>query len=187
MHPLADHDSRSTYDAAARLRYVRGVRERARRAALAPSLALVVLGAVLLAHGLLRTLWPHTALVSIIFLATVFAIRPVVRWLIARSEERRGLQSSVRLRVLCGVAGILGVAIAIVIGANPLISAIAAAAAAAAYLSGLPALSASAIAGGILGDMMIARGIPLSAGELTIGAGLVSLGVLGHAKERHQS
>jgi hypothetical protein len=81
----------------------------------------------------------------------------------------------------------LGVMTAILIGASPLISAIAASAAAAAYLAGLPALGASAIVAGLLGDIMIARGIPLSVGELIIGAGLAALGVIGHANEHQQS
>jgi hypothetical protein len=186
MHPLANHDSRSVHDAVARLDYVRGVRERVRRTALCPSLASVVLGAVLVAHGVLRTMWPHTAVVSIIFLGSVLAARPLVRWLITRSEQRRGLQGSIRLRLLCGVAGIVAVPIAILLGANALISATAAAAAAAAYLAGLPALSAGAIAAGLIGDMMVAHGFPLAVGELVIGAGLLSLGAIGHAKERHR-
>jgi hypothetical protein len=185
MHPLTDHDSRSVHDAVARLDYVRGVRERVRRTALAPSLALVVLGAVLLAHGVLRAMWPHTAVVSIIFLGSVLAARPLVRWLIARSEQRRGLLGSIRLRLICGAAGILGVAIAILLGGNALISAAAAAAAAAAYLAGLPALSAGVIAAGLIGDMMVTHGLSLSVGELVIGAGLICLGALGNAKERH--
>ena len=52
--------------------------------------------------------------------------------------------------------------------------------------AGLPALSAGAVAAGLIGDMMVTHGLPLSVGELVIGAGLISLGGLGHAKERYQ-
>lgn len=186
MHPLSDHDSRPVYDAAARLDYVRGVRETVRRTTLAPSVALVLLGAVLIAHGLLATMWPHTAAVSIILLGSLLVARPLARWLITRAEERRGLQGSIGLRLRCGGAGVLAVAVAILLGANALISATAAAAAAAAYLAGLPALSASAIAAGLIGDMMVVDGLQLSVAELVIGTGLISLGALAHAKERHQ-
>jgi hypothetical protein len=184
MHPLTDDDSLSVRDAAARLQYATGVRERTRRATLAPSLALVVLGGVVLAHGLLRTLWPHTAVVSIVLVAGIVAIRPLVRWLIARSEQRRGLHGSLRLRLTCGAAGAVGVAVAVGVGANPLISAIAAATAVAAYLAGLPVLSAAAVAAGLIGDMMIAHGVSPSVGELIIGAGLIMLGTSAHARER---
>lgn len=187
MHPLAEHDSPSVREATARLSYIGGVRERARRAVLAPSLALVALGTVVLSHGFLVTLWPHAAIDSIVLLAGVLAIRPFVRWLVVRSEERRGLRGSMRLRLMCGAGGILGVAIAAGLGASPLISAIAAATAAAAYLAGLPALSAAAITAGLIGDLMIAHGIASSAGELIIGAALISLGAVGFATERHHS
>lgn len=185
MHPLPDHDSLSVRDAAARLRYLSGVRERTRRATLAPSLALVALGAVLLAHGFLKTVWPHATVASIVLIVGVVAIRPLARWWIVRSAERRGLHGSMRLRVACGAAGVAGVAVAIAIGANPLISAIAAATAVAAYLAGLPTLSAAAVAAGLFGDVMIAHGMAPSVGELIIGAGLIALGTAGHANERH--
>ncbi len=187
MYPLPDHDSLSARDAADRLRYLSGVRERTRRATLAPSLALVALGAVLLAHGLLKTLWPNATVVSVVLIAGVVTIRPLVRWWIVRAEERRGLRGSMRLRVACGAAGVVGVAVAIAIGANPLISAIAAATAVAAYLAGLPTLSAAAVAAGLIGDVMIARGMPPSVGEIIIGAGLIVLGTAGHANERQGS
>jgi hypothetical protein len=184
MHPLTQDDSLSARDAAARLRYVSGVRERTRRATLEPSLALVALGAIVLAHGFLKTLWPHAAVVSVILVAAAVVIRPGLRWLIARLEEGRGLRGSMRLRVACGAAGALGVSVAIAIGANPLISAIAAATAVAAYLAGLPALSAAAVAAGLIGDVMIAHGIAPSVTEVIVGAGLIVAGAAGHAKER---
>ncbi len=182
VHPLTEHDM-STRDATARLRYLRTVQERTRRATLAPSLALVVLGAVLLAHGLARTLWPHAAIVSIVLLAAIVAVRPLVRWLMIRSEERRGLRGSRRLRLICGAAGIAGVGLALVIGANPLISAAAIATAVAAYLGGLQGLAAAALFAGVAGDVLIARGAPLAVGELVLGTGFVSLGIYGQARE----
>lgn len=184
MHPLTEDDPLSARDAAARLRYLGAVRERTRRAVLAPWLALVVLGAVLLGHGFLKMLWPHATVVSIVLVAGLVAIRPLARWLTVRLQQRRGLLGSVRLRLACGAGGAVGVAVAIAIGANPLISAIAAAIAVAAYLGGLPALSAAAVIAGLIGDVMIAHGIPPSVGELIIGAGLIMLGTAAHASER---
>jgi hypothetical protein len=179
---LAEHDSQSARDAATRLRYATSVRNRARRATLAPSLALVVLGAVLLAHGLLKTLWPHAVIGSVVLLVGLVAIRPVLRWLVARAEQRRGLQGSTRLRLACGAAGVLGVGVAIALGASPLISGIAAAAAVAAYLAGLPILSSCAIAGGLIAEALVTHGIAPSTGELIIGLCFVALGAAGHAK-----
>ena len=54
----------------------------------------------------------------------------------------------------------------------------------AAYLAGLPTLSVAAVAAGLLGDVIIARGVPPSVGELVVGAGLIALGAAGYSRER---
>jgi len=187
MHPLAGDESASARDAAARLRYVAGVRERARRAVLAPSLALVALGVVVVTHGVVKTMWPHATLVWIVLVAGAVAVRPVVRWLIARSGERRGFHGGMRLRVACGAAGALAAAIAVWMGASPLISATATATAVAAYLAGLPELSLAAVGAGVAGEAMLTHGIAPSIGELVIGVALIAVGTVGHARERHCS
>lgn len=187
MHPFAGNESPSARDAAARLRYVSGVRERTRRAALAPSLAVAALGAVVLTHGVLKTVWPHATAAWIVLVAGLLAVRPAIRWLIARSEERRGLHAGIRLRFACGAAGVVAAAVAIWMGANPVISATTSATAVAAYLAGLPELSVVIAGAGLTGEVMIAHGIAPSLGELVIGAALIAVGAFGHARERHSS
>ena len=185
VHPIAGNESPSARDAAARLRYVSGVRERTRRAALAPSLALVALGTVVLTHGVLKTVWPHATVAWIVLVVGVLAVRPAMRWLIIRSEERRGLHASMRLRFACGAAGVGAAAVAVWMGANPVISAATAATAVAAFLAGLPELSVTIVAAGLTGEAMIAHGIAPSVGELVIGVALIAVGAIGRARERH--
>jgi hypothetical protein len=187
MHPLAGNESPSARDAAARLRYASGVRDRARRAALAPSLALVALGAVVLTHGVLKTVWPHATMAWIVLVAGVLAVRPAMRWLIARSEQRRGVQAGMRLRFACGAAGVVAAGIAIWMGASPVISATTAATAVAAYLAALPELSVAIVGAGLAGEAMIAHGLAPSVGELIIGVALIAAGAVGHARERQSS
>jgi hypothetical protein len=171
-------------DAAARLRYVNSIQERTRRAALAPSLALVLLGALVLVHGAFATVWPHAALITITWLAAIIAIRPVLLWLRRRLEHRRGLYSSLRLRLGVGAAGLAAAAVAIAFGASPFLASIAAATAVTACLAGLPSIAAAAIMVGIVADVVAAEGSTPAAGELVFGAGLIMVGLVSRARER---
>jgi hypothetical protein len=183
MNPHADHDL-SPGTAASRLRYVEGVRQRTRRAALMPSFVLLVAGAIVLAHGLLATVWPHAAIVSIVWVAALFAVRPVLRWLRTRIAERRGLHGSARLRLACAGAALVAVGVAIAFGANPLLSAIATATAVAAYLGGLTSIAIAAVAVGVIGDIVVARGMQPSIAQLVVGLGIVAVGVVSLLQER---
>jgi hypothetical protein len=180
---MPDHDL-SPGAAASRLRYVEGVRRRTRRAALVPSAALLVAGAIVLAHGLLATVWSHAALVSIVWVAALFAVRPVLRWLRTRIAERRGLDGSMRLRLACAAAALVAVGVAIAFGANPLFSAIAAATAVAAYLGGLTSIAIAAVVIGVMGDIVVARGMQPSVAQLVVGLGIVAAGVVSLLQER---
>lgn len=178
-----DHDL-SPAAAAARLRYVGGVQQRTRRAALMPSFVLLFTGAIVVSHGVLATVWPHAAIVSIAWIAALFLVRPVLLWLRNRIAERRGLHGSPRLRLACAGAALVVMGLAIAFGANPLLSAIAAATAVAAYLGGMTAIALAAVAAGILGDVIIARGVQPSIAELFIGAGIFAVGLVCLLQER---
>jgi hypothetical protein len=184
MNPLADHASLSDRDALARLRYAGAVREEVRRAVLAPWIALVALGAVLVIHGSLATVWPHAALLPLVWIAAAIALRPVVRWLRRRVEQRRGIQGRARTRLACAGAAMLALALAIAFGASPLISALTAATAVAAYLCGMPSVAAAVIAVGGIGDVASAGAVAPSVSELIVGAGLVCAGAVAFARRR---
>jgi hypothetical protein len=180
----SDGDQMASSAAASRLRYVDAVQRRTRRKALMPSFLLFVLGVVVISHGVLQTLWPHTAAVAAAWIAAVIVVRPALRWLRTRIAERRGLHGSIRLRIACSIAALLAVGLAIAFGANMFVSAIAAACGVAAYLAGMPAIAMSAIAVGIVGDLMIGRGVAPSTAELVVGAGLVAAGAACLLQER---
>jgi len=81
--------------------------------------------------------------------------------------------------VACAAGAWAGVAAAVVLGANPLITAITVAIALASYLSGLYAVAAAAIAIGIVGDVAVAHGLARAIAELVVGAGLLAAGLTG--------
>jgi hypothetical protein len=171
-------------DAAARLRYVTGVQQRTRRAALAPSLALLALGGIVLVHGVLTTVWPHAALVSAVWIAGAIAARPALRWLRHRLAQRRGLHGSPRLRLVVGAVGLATAAAAVALGAAPIISAIAAGTAVSAYLAGMPSIAAAAVLVGAIADVAVAEDLTPAAGEIVFGAGLIAVGLVARARER---
>jgi hypothetical protein len=179
-----DERTMSSTDAAARLRYVSGIQTRARRAVLLPSFAFVALGAAVALHGVLVTLWPHAAVVSLVWLGGVLAVRPGLRWLRHRIEQRRGLQGAPRLRAACAAAALVAAGLAVLLGASPLVAGIAVATAVAAYLGGLPSVALAAIVVGVAADVLITRDAAPAAGELVFGAGLVIIGLVARARER---
>lgn len=170
--------------AAARLRYVSGVQERARRAALAPSFALIALGLIVLAHGAVAAAWPRAALASIVWVAAAIAVRPVLRILRRRMAEQRGLHGLTRLRLATGAVGLATAGVAIALGTDPLISAIAVATALPAYLAGLPSIALSAVIVGAIADTVVAENAAPAVGELIFGAGLLAVGLVCRAQER---
>jgi hypothetical protein len=174
----------SPSDAAARLRYVVGVRERARRAVLVPAFVALTLGGVVVAHGALIALWPHAAVLSIAWLGCLVVTRPGLVWQRRRLERRRGLLGAPRLRVACGVVGVVAAVAAIVASADPLVSAAAESAALAAYLGGVPAVALAAVVAGVAGEMAFIDGASRPAGELVVGAGLVAAGLACVVMER---
>jgi hypothetical protein len=184
MQPLADHDSLSIRDAEARLRYLGAVRERVYRRTLTPSASAAVLGAVMITHALLSTVWRHSDVVLAAWVLAILGSRPIVRWARTRSAERRGLHGRSKVGFACGAAGIAGSVIAVLLGANPLITATAATMALATYLSGLYTLAAAVIAVGVVGDLAIADGLARATTELVIGAGLLAAGAVGLRQER---
>ena len=182
--PGAPAPDMSPSDAAARLRYVAGVRERARRAVLLPAFVALVLGGIVITHGALIALWPHAAVLSVAWLACLVVARPGLVWQRRRLEQRRGLLGSPRLRVACGAAGVLAAAAAVVLSADPLVSAAAGSVALAAYLGGARAVALAAVVAGVAGEMAFVDGASRPAGELIVGAGLIAGGLACLAMER---
>jgi hypothetical protein len=180
---LERHDI-SHADAAARLRYLGEVQQRVRRATLAPSFALLALGAIATSHGLLATFWPHAAALSVVWIAALVAVRPGLRRLRHHLDRRRGLQARGRLRIVPAAAAGAVAALAILVGANALISAVAAATALAAYLAGMPAVAASAAGVGVVGDIVVRHGMAPATAQLIVGAGLLAAGLASLAQER---
>jgi hypothetical protein len=174
----------SPSDAAARLRYMAGVRARARRAVLVPAFVALALGGIVVTHGALIALWPHAAVVSVAWLACLVVARPGLVWQRRRLERRRGLLGAPRLRVACAVAGALAAAAAVVASADPLVSAAAGSVALAAYLAGVPAVALAAVVAGVAGEMAFVDGASRPAGELVFGAGLVAAGLVCLVMER---
>jgi hypothetical protein len=174
----------SPSDAAARLRYMAGVRERARRAVLVPAFVALTLGGIVVAHGALIALWPHAAVLSIAWLGCLVVTRPGLIWQRRRLERRRGLLGAPRLRVACGVAGVVAAVVAVVVSADPLVSAAAGSVALAAYLGGVPAVALAAVAAGVAGEMAFVDGASRPADELVVGAGLVAAGLACVVMER---
>jgi hypothetical protein len=183
MQARLDDSSLSPAQAAARLRHMEAVRARARAAALAPSFALIALGVVALSHGLLATAWPHARALTIVWVAAVVAVRPALRVLRRRVERGRGVESR-RLPLTCAAGAVAVVAVAIAVGADPLVGAVAAATAVAAALAGMPAVALAAVAAGLAGDAVVATGAAAATGEVVAGAGLLAAGLVARARER---
>ena len=174
----------SASDAASRLRYMDGVRARARRAVLVPAVVAVALGAVVAVHGALIALWPHAALLSIAWIACVVVARPGFVWQRRRLERRRGLLGRRRLRVACAVAGTVAAVGAVVASADPLVSAAAASVALAAYLGDVPTVAIAALVAGVAGELALVDGASRPTGELLVGAGLAGAGLVYLAAQR---
>jgi hypothetical protein len=177
----------SPSEAASRLRYMAGVRERARRAVLLPAFVALALGGIVVTHGALIALWPHAAVLSVAWLACLLVARPGLVWQRRRLERRRGLLGATRLRVACGAAGVVAAVAAVVASADPLVSAAAGSVALAAYLGGVPAVALAALVAGIAGELALVDGAPRPAGELLVGAGLVAAGLACLAMERRSA
>jgi hypothetical protein len=160
--------SMSQHDAAARLRYVSGVRTRARRAALLPSFALLTaLGAVLATHGVLTAVWPHRPVVSLAWIVGIVAVRPALR------RAAPDVLAAAWLWAACAAAALAGMLAADALGTDPLIAAIAAALVARAALAGMPSAAlAVAVAGVVVETRSLGAGAEIAAGAALIVAGL---------------
>ena len=140
--------------------------------------------AVIVLARAVATAWPHAALASIAWVAVAIAVRPVLRVLRRRMAEQRGLHGLTRLRLATGAVGLATAAVAIALGADPLISAIAVATALPAYLAGLPSIALSAVIVGAIADTVVAENAAPAVGELIFGAGLLAVGLVCRARER---
>jgi hypothetical protein len=159
----------SQSDAAARLRYVAGVRTRTRRAALLPSWALLTaLGAVLATHGVLMALWPHRPVVSYAWLAAIVVARPVVR------RAGPDILAAAWLWAACAAAAIAGMIVADALGSDALVGAIAAALALRCAFAGMPLAALVVAAAGLA----IEATTPGAATEIVLGAALIVVGLV---------
>jgi hypothetical protein len=177
----------SPSEAASRLRYMAGVRERARRPVLPPAFVALALAGIVVTHGALIALRPRAAVLSVAWLACLVVARPGLVWQRRRLERRRGLLGATRLRVACGAAGVVAAVAAVVASADPLVSAAAGSVALAASLGGVPAVALAALVAGVAGELALVDGASRPAGELLVGAGLVAAGLACLAVERRSA
>lgn len=177
MQAPPHHTQFSGTDAATRLRYLSEVQQRTRRAALSPAFGLLFVGAIAVTHGLAVTLWPHSRVEWLVWLGALVAVRPLMRWLRRRLEQRRGIEGQWRARVACAAAAVGFLVLAFGTGANPLISALTAATALMAYLASMPLVSLAAIGVGLIGDFAIRQGLPVGTAQVLVGAALIAIGI----------
>jgi hypothetical protein len=167
----------SAADAAARLRYVTDVRVRTRRAALLPSPALLVpVGAVLVAHALVRALWPHGGTATVVWIAALVAARPALRAEWRRARRSPGLVVAARSWGACVAAVGAGAFPAAALGIDVLVTAVAAGLVARAALARRPLVALAALAAGACAGALAAAGVPAAALEGAVGAALVLAG-----------
>jgi predicted neutral ceramidase superfamily lipid hydrolase len=176
MQAPLGHSHLSPAQAADRLRYLNEVQRRTRRASLSPAFGLLVVGVIALAHGLVITLWPHSSLEWLVLGVAIVAARPLNRWL-HRRLERQGLEARRSLRVASAVAALGFVILAIATGANPLVSALAAATALMALFASMPVVSLAATAVGLIGDFAIRQGLSAGTGQILVGAAFLAVGL----------
>jgi hypothetical protein len=162
-------------DAATRLRYLNEVQQRTRRAAFSPVLGLLCVGAIVIAHGLVVTVWPHASLEWVVWVAALVAVRPLMRWLRHRVEQKRGVVGERRVRLASAGAAVGFAVLALVTGANSLVSGVAAATALMAYLASMPLVSLTVVGIGLAGDLAIRQGVPVGTAQLLVGAALLAL------------
>jgi hypothetical protein len=172
------------HDAAAKLDYVSSVRKRARKAALLPSLALLLLGALLLIHGAVVGLRPHDAALWLAVLAVLLLARPFIQRQRHELGLRRGALAPTRLRVISGVAALVAALVAVALGADALVSAVCVSGALVAWFADFPAIAVAALAIGVIGDAALLGGASRAAAELLSGAALVTLGAACWLRER---
>jgi hypothetical protein len=167
-------------DAASRLRYVSDVRRRTRLAATAvPRWMLPVLGALLIARGLLLRFDHHLKLSSlgvssVALLAALLVLRVVAwRYLSHRRQLRDGVVQSARHRHAPAVAAVL-VALLVPTG-DAYVLALAAALALSAWIVGPSPIAAATLLLGIATGAMLVQGAPTWTVLIVFGAGLIGL------------
>lgn len=150
------------------------MRAQTRRAVLLPSFTvLVVVGAVVATHGVVAGLWPDSTAASVVWVAGLLAVRPLLRRPVA----------SPRLAARCAAVGVAVAALAALAGANPLISGLAAMLAARAWLARMPLSAVAALPAGALVDAALLE-LPTAASEVVVGAALAVAGLALRAWER---
>jgi hypothetical protein len=163
-------------DAAAHLRYVAEVRSLTRRGAVMPSSAHLALGALVLIRGLLMRYLPHLTALPTAWLVMLLALRPV-----SMSLEPGSLLGGVHQKFWDRAAPpLLATAcalVAVAIGADALISAVAGALCVSAWRAGLAAIATSTAALGVFSDALAMSGAPPGTALIALGTGLTLLGM----------
>ena len=166
----------SPTQAAARLHYLNDVQRRTRRAAYSPAYGLLVVGAIALAHGAVITLWPQAGLEWLVWIGALLAVRPLIRWL-RRRLEQQGLEGQKRVAFASAAAAVGFTVLAVATGANPLVSALAAASALMAFLASMPVVSLATVGVGVAGDLAIRQGLAAGTSQILVGVALIALGL----------
>jgi hypothetical protein len=174
-------------DAAMRLRYVTGMRTRARRAVLLPSPTIfTAMGALVGTHGLLIAIWPHRTASTIGWLVGAFVARALLlrQW---RRMDRGRLRAATRLWLPCVAIGVLGLPLALTVGVDPLVTSIAATLAARAVLVGMRVVGVATIATATVGGAIVLQGGSAATGELLLAIVLIAAGVVYTAPEERDA
>ncbi|HEY7629183.1 MAG TPA: hypothetical protein VH817_00685 [Thermoleophilaceae bacterium] len=171
------HRDISDTSAAARIRLIADVRKRARRGVLLPSTALLVLGVVIAARGVVMEIWPHGGVPWPLWIALLVVLRVAVSWYAPRRQRRRGVVPSTRVRLVRAGAALAGIAIAIVVGANALIVGVGAMIAAGAFLAGASALGLAAVLTAVVSEGLLLDGAAAGIALIVFGCGVAAIGI----------
>ena len=164
-------------EAEARLRQIKDVRKRARRASAAPFMVLMVLGVLFIARGMLLSYWPRVAWVSTAsLLGMVLALLLTRQWM-ARHQDADGILRSPRIRQASVLAAISGALIANMVGVSVLITGVTASMGLAAAMGGFGAIAIAIAAIGAISDALYLHATPQWVALIIYGVGLVAVAV----------
>ncbi len=173
-------------EAEARLRQIRDVRKRTRRAPAAPFIVLTVVGVLFIARGMLLSYWPHETPVSTASVLGMGVALVLTRRWMGRHQHADGILRSPHVRQASALAAIVGALIADVIGVNVLLTGATASLAIAAAMGGFGASAVAIVAIGAMSDALYLQVSSQWAVLIMYGLGLVAVAGAGHyAADRH--
>jgi len=89
----------------------------------------------------------------------------------------QGLEGQKRVAFASAAAAVGFTVLAVATGANPLVSALAAASALMAFLASMPVVSLATVGVGVAGDLAIRQGLAAGTSQILVGVALIALGL----------